>query len=136
MNDNLEICALTTYHIPEYDEMHAALNAHDLNTYFDAAERLDDHLDDIAREVYAIASVYGCVMLDVHDLAFNDNVYTRRQYRQYLHRSARYPGCLQLTSWDYIGPMCDVRISDADDLCDELRHSVRNVLKCMYGTAA
>ena len=127
---------MRTYDAPEYDEMHTALDAHELARYFDIAEAFDGRIDAISREVYALALDYGCVMVDTNGLGINDNAYTRCQYRQYLHRSARYPGCLQLTSWDDLGPICDVRIADCDDLAQELRHSMRGTMWCMYDEAA
>jgi hypothetical protein len=126
---------MTSYEIPEYLEMHDALRKHDITHYLDAADMLDNRIDAIACNLYDLASTYGCVMVDVNGLGVNDNAYTRQEVRQYLHRSARYPGCLQLTTWDCYGPVCDVRISDAAELATELRHNVRSKMWCMYDAA-
>lgn len=127
---------MVTYEIPEYAEVHVALDAHDFDAYLNAADRLDDRVDAVSHEVFALAVDHGCVMLDAHGLGINDDAYTRRQYRQYLHRSTRYPGCLQLTSWDELGPICDVRIGRVEDLSKELRHSTGGTLWCEYVNAA
>jgi hypothetical protein len=126
---------MITYEMPEYDEMHAALFAHDLDRYFDLSDAFDERVCAVSRELHALASDRGCVMLDVYGLAFNDNPYTRQEMRLYLHRSARYPGCLQLTTWDCFGPVCDVRIADACDLANELRQRAHGTMWCMYDAA-
>ena len=121
--------------MPEYDEMHAALDAHDFDRYFDMAEAFDKRVREVASEIFDMASAHGCVMVDTYGLEVNDDPYTRRRHRHYLHRSTRYPGCLQLTSWDCDGPIGDVRIPDARTLCGELRHMARGTVWCSYEAA-
>ena len=86
-----------------YDRMEA-LSDSDLDMYFRMLELSIEESKAIAKVLMYAAYVHGCVRIE-----------RQREQWHYLHKSPKYEGCLQLTTWDEYGPVSDKRIRDASD---------------------
>jgi hypothetical protein len=80
------------------------LGNHDAYRYFRMLELSIEESKAIANALMYAAYVHGCVRIE-----------RGRVQWHYLHKSPKYEGCLQLTTWDEYGPVSDERISDAGD---------------------
>ena len=86
-----------------HDRMEA-LSDSDLDRYFRMLELSIEESKAIANVLMYAAYVHGCVRIE-----------RGREQWHYLHKSPKYEGCLQLTTWDEYGPLSDERIREAGD---------------------
>lgn len=82
----------------------AALGNSDFDTYFRILELSIEESETIAKVFMYAAYSHGCVRIE-----------RGRKQWHYLHKSPKYEGCLQLTTWDEYGPVSDERIREAGD---------------------
>lgn len=86
-----------------HDRMEA-LSDSDIDRYFRMLELSIEESKAIAKVLMYAAYVHGCVRIE-----------RGREQWHYLHKSPKYEGCLQLTTWDEYGPVSDERIREAGD---------------------
>lgn len=81
------------------------LRGGDRETYMRLLEAFILDSEAIALAAMCRAARHGCVLLR----------FEGTPHWFYLHRSAKYEGCLQLTTWDDEGPVGDVRVTKPSD---------------------
>ena len=96
-----------------HDRMEA-LSDSNIDAYFEMLEASTQESRIIANVLMYSAWTHGCVRIE-----------RGREQWHYLHRSAKYLGDLQLTTWDEHGPVSDERIREAGDLSYLMNGTVR-----------
>lgn len=84
----------------------------DFDRYFAMLDFERQQRESVARMLMYAAERHGCVLMPEGDGRW-----------QYLHRSAKYD-CLQFTTWDMYGPVCDVAVMDEGDLLERMTGGV------------
>lgn len=92
------------YHFNERSERFDELLSMNVDRYFDILEQECAESVRVAKSLMYAAFMHGCVMISKHGSQWH-----------YLHRSPKYAGDLQLTTWDRLGPVSDMRVSKAED---------------------
>ena len=104
-----------------YEHRMRLLKNSDIYGYFNMLDLSNGESERIANSLMYAAYAHGCVKIE-RDMDM-------REWR-YLHRSPKYGGDLQLTTWDEYGPVSDSRVSSAKDIscimCGRMTAKIEN----------